>query len=245
MKIVRMAALPPDPTDQFTNVMGDLWWNNGKVGVNSVVDLGGAGVDYLYFPSQPNPDDFFTIASRIYMFGPTGGGYDVAIAIGGSVSATIDNAVGAVNGDVEAIVNARKGAGSLVLQLTAKLVGAATNFTLTESTAGVRLQIGNATARSNADPREKQIVSVPYQITAQDVITFAAGGQVPIVSYAGPNPPTVGSAAVLSGGGAFKELTNAVSFTVQQFNAENWVIQIADSGAIFVAGDYLLVLGWV
>lgn len=208
-----------------------------------VLDIGGAGINYIHFTANPVQDDSVTINGIVYMFDPSGGSpYDVAVILGGSPGANASNLRDSINADAGAEVDAN--AQNAMCLLIDKTGGADSDFSLAESTGGARMVDGKGTATGAKDAVRRRIVTAMYSFTANDITALAAGEQVPIFGVPADEAPEVGSALAFRGT-SLLPFTSAISAHTNQANSNFYILSVGDSGAVFQAGDFILVLVWI
>ncbi len=173
--------------------------------------------------------------------------FDVGIIIGLTVEETIDHAAAAIEGNIYTGVRgirAVNGAGPVLL-LAARWAGADSNFPIEESTAGVRMVVGESEARSAAEPRQRKVVTCNYAMNDRDIAALATPCEIPIMCCIASTAPQFGGAIILRGMGLnVVPFTADIGFGVRQIGDELWIITVHDLGGVILEGDSMLVTAW-
>ncbi len=173
--------------------------------------------------------------------------FDVGILIGSSVEQTIDRAAAAIENNIYTGVRGIRALNGLgpVLLLAARWSAADSNFGVEESTGGVRMVVGEANARSAANPRQRKVTTVNYQINDRDIAALLAGCEIPILCCLSAEQPQFGSAIILRGGGLnVVPFTEDIGWGVRQISDELFIATVTDAGGVIQSGDSLLVTVW-
>ena len=175
------------------------------------------------------------------------GEFDVGILIGNTVEETIDHAAAAIEENIYTGVRgirAVNGAGPVLL-LAARWAGSDSNFPVEESTAGVRMVVGEGEARSAATPRQRKVITCNYAMNGRDIAALAAPCEIPIMCCIASTPPQFGGAILLRSMGLnVVPFTTDIGFGVRQIGDELWIITVHDLGGVILEGDALLVTAW-
>jgi hypothetical protein len=230
-----------------------------EVAFGKVRDLGGLGYDFIRFSGVPDVGDRFTVLFPPLVT-PVSVGFDDPTAnvnvarVPGDVSATLQNAVNAINlmsetpGAEQSPVVQKSSTCTVdhgVLFFVSKVVN--TNFDLAIAiNVGGKMFLNAASAMNKKAVSQRKLYTNAHIITAQDILALAAGDGIVIGgipdTYSGGLAPEVFSLYAQSGAGIIIPI-NAYALTGIRPFTKNFAFELADplASANLIAGDVVYI----
>jgi len=209
-------------------------------------DVGAAAVGYFTFAANMQALDQISIGGRTVGFNQPAA--DINVTIGGSLDASLDATVTAINGDATIGVHAIKGVNSATLNLVAKVAGTAGNLALAIDTdGGGNFVVSAANMADGKDEAITEVFSSSYVITATDVAELAAGArnaEIAVACIPKTTAPLNWTITVYDDSGdTFLAPTN-LKFVWRQVGSDFYGLFLEDDGPILAANDTINVVAY-
>lgn len=197
------------------------------------------GIGYVRFSGVTADGETVTINGRVYEFDTGGavapGSVLVDISGGNSATQSATALAAAITGDGGAVVDALVDTAGTVVLLVGK--SAVTAFTLAETLGnGV---VSGATMPGGVAAADRYLAAGEYTVTAADVLTWAAGGEVPVLCMDDPGiAPTQHTMQWVDSTGGFGS-NLGLTARVARVNANNYAVLVSDPLAVLSATDVI------